>query len=88
MAAQERVDPTGRGCHIVGRQQGGLQFGKRDVGILRDQFQKDRQEGLGRPRPLRGPAGCGSREAPSQPFLPQRAAVAGLTSSIFPAAAA
>ena len=47
MAAQKRVDPTGRGCHIVGRQQGGLQFGKRDVGILLDQFQKDRHEGLG-----------------------------------------
>ncbi|MCJ8333952.1 MAG: hypothetical protein MJH10_06855, partial [Epibacterium sp.] len=47
MAAQERVDPTGRGCHIVGRQQGGLQFGKRDVGILLDQCQEDRQEGLG-----------------------------------------
>ena len=46
MAAQDRVDPTGRGCHIVGRQQGGLQFGKRDVATLLDQFQKDRQDGL------------------------------------------
>jgi hypothetical protein len=30
----------------MGRQQGGLQLGKRDVGILFDQFQEERHEGL------------------------------------------
>jgi hypothetical protein len=30
----------------VGRQQGGLQLGKRDVGVLLDQFKEERHEGL------------------------------------------
>ena len=48
---------------------------------------KNATNGSGLPLPLRGPDGSGSRGAPSRTFLPHRAAVARLGSSVLPAAA-
>ena len=42
VAAQERIAPTGRALHVMRRQQGGLELGKRDVWTPFNQVQKER----------------------------------------------
>ena len=69
-------------------QKGRLEFSKRDVWVLLNQFKKNGKCVSSLPLPSRGPERSGSKGSPLRTFLHQRAAVARLSKSVLPTAAA